>query len=299
MKLISDLMRDDLSTCRFEAWFYPIKKKLGIRRYEHPGFWASTKILFSGLLVLASSAVLAQPLEVMQQTGSKVKEARYIIGVVDTGYDPGEADPSANIRLCKTGHYDYLTKTPNLAYTSKHGTQIMNLIAQKLNSDVDYCFVVYQITDDLDHPGADPGRLGEILLKAIASGVDVVNMSLNSSQGLGQRVEAEEAAFKAAAANGMAVFLASGNAGAKLDKVCDYYPACYGPYQNLVIVGGQKYEDPKEPDHTFNYGSRVSVYAPSWYRDPSTGAVYYGTSYAAPRALAEYILALERKRLGK
>lgn len=249
------------------------------------------------ILVLASfaSIVLAQPLEIDSGASAKLVGPRYRIGIIDTGYNPEKATTTAPIKLCKSGHYDYMTKTENLAYVHRHGTMIMNLIAEKLK-DVDYCFVVYQIMSDGSLTAATED-IASALLKAASAKLTAVNISLNSGKGESAYDEKEELAYKAATANGVVVFLASGNAGVKLNKKCDWYPVCYGPHKNLVIVGGRQYENPKEVETLFNYGPRISVYAPSHYVDGDV--LYRGTSYAAPRALAEYILFLEYKRLGK
>ncbi len=255
-------------------------------------FWWIT--LFS--YFIGATLACGQPLELDPGSAKLAGQSKtYRIGIIDTGYLPSKATEKTRSHLCKDGHYDYLTDTPNLNYTGEHGTRIMNLISAKLAPEhVDYCFVVYQVTTNLNDPGAFPETLAKALLRALAAKLVTVNVSLDSENTIPD--ERERSAFAAATSNGLMIFLAAGNSGNELGKSgCKWYPACYGPYKNLILVGAQKLgEVPMQPEKAYNWGSRVSVYAPAYYDDDDIR--HTGTSYATPRALAEYILFLESKR---
>ncbi len=77
-------------------------------------------------------------------------------------------------------------------------------------------------------------------------------------------------------------------------KKCLQFPECYS-FKNLIVVGAQDYNEPKKHAEYSNYGTRVDLWAPGWYLNKD-GSMSHGSSYAAPRALSEYILYLERKK---
>ncbi len=215
----------------------------------------------------------------------------YKIAIIDTGYDPARA--TVPLKLCKTGHYDYFTKTANLNFRDAHGTRVANLIAEKLKN-VNYCAVIYQ-TATLGTMSTANDRANALNL-AIGEQVVAINMSIQSDP---RTSDVEREAFKFVSEARVAIFVAAGNngdgyQGKNLDKNCNIYPVCYG-FKDLVVVGAQDPENPKEHALSSNYGKkRVDIWAPGYYEDATDSA--FGTSYAAPRALAEYILFLDSKR---
>jgi subtilisin family serine protease len=210
---------------------------------------------------------------------------RYKIAIIDSGYDPTRA--TAPLVTCKTGHYDYFTKTANLAFQGEHGTRVASIVANKLK-EVDYCVVVYQVSTIPNAPlPMNSNDLADAINLAIAEQVDAINISAG---GVGTQSSIERAALVTAANLGISVFVAAGNNSQNLDKDCNYYPACY-KIKGVIVVGAQDYDDPKQPANYSNYGKIVDLWGPGYYQE------YRGTSYATPRALSEYILFLEHKRL--
>lgn len=219
------------------------------------------------------------------------QEPRYKIAVIDSGYDPARAYEPA--KLCKTGHYDFFTKTANVAYYHVHGTHVADVLVEKLK-DVDYCLIIFQVFTETfsDGPKAGAKDIAQALHDSIGLGVTAINMSFGSFVA----VKEEEQALKATATVPIPAFVAAGNDHMDLDKKCGYFPACYSA-KNIVIVGAQDIDVPKMHAEYSNYGKRVSVWAPGYFNKGEESGWKYGTSYAAPRALAEYILFLEHKRL--
>lgn len=215
-------------------------------------------------------------------------EPRYKIAVIDTGYDPSRATTKA--KLCKEGHYDFLTGTPNVNFYQVHGTHVASIIAERLK-DVDYCLVILQVFT-MEGPDAKADDLKQASLKAAALGVVAVNMSFGGTSLLKEEYEGVQALERAH----IPIFAAAGNDHMNLDKNCVYFPACYG-LKNILIIGTQDVTDPKKPAPNSNYGKRVTIWAPGTYEDEDHLQAIPATSYATPRALSEYVLFLENKRL--
>lgn len=221
-------------------------------------------------------------------TGARNAELgpQYKIAIIDTGYDPQRA--TEKLKICKDGHYDYHTNTPNLGFIDGHGTFVANLIAEKL-SKVDYCAEIYEVFADATTMHASD--LAEAIDRAIRAGVIAINISLGSDYLDSVSVES---AMEQASDLGILVFVAAGNHGTDLDKNCWIYPACF-KLKGEIVVGAQDPTDPKEHAIDSNYGKKtVSIFAPGWYDDGENQD--FGTSYAATRALAEYVLFLDHKR---
>lgn len=217
-------------------------------------------------------------------------EARYVIAILDTGYNPAEA--TTKLKLCDKGHYDARTKTNNPNWSSIHGTRVANIIAEKLK-DVDYCVQVinYWI------PGEDLANVEAVgnALEQVGKEARVPDAMNISSEGFGSNSK-EEAAMRRLAEAGTQFFVAAGNSSKNLDLMCTSYPACYD-IDNLTVVGMQDDVDPKVKSKQSNYGKRVDVWAPGYALDKEGNKCAEGTSFAAPRALSEYILFVESKRL--
>lgn len=214
--------------------------------------------------------------------GRDLPKPPFKIAVIDTGYRPDTAAVPA--KLCDSGHFDYFTNTANLNYVHPHGTLIASLIAEKLH-DVDYCLVIYQVAYS-GNGRAYQKDIADAVNRAIGEGVIAINVSLTEKS---ISVEPERQAFEFASKANIPVFIAAGNASQDLDKNCDFYPTCYR-FPNEIIVGAQDPMEPTKHAQSSNYGKVVQAWAPNWYDDGDTQET--GTSFAVPRALAEYVLYL-------
>ncbi len=171
-----------------------------------------------------------------------------------------------------------------------HETRVASIIAEKLQ-DVDYCLVFFQIFTDADF-NTNSWVLKSAAEKAAALRVTAVNMSYTG--GLWQQDEFD--GLVAIDKADILMFIAAGNKTHDLDKACSFYPTCYD-LKHIIIVGAQDIDNPKKHSSFSNYGKRVSIWAPGYYNYDDSEQGRSATSYAAPRALADYILFLEHKRL--
>lgn len=217
-------------------------------------------------------------------------EPRYKIAIIDTGYDPSRA--VFKLKLCKTGHYDYLTKTSNVNFFHEHGTRVADIIAEKLK-DVEYCAIIYQMytTTEKDGPHAELKDEADAINMATGERVTAINLSFSGPDKAPEEIQALDWATQ----SGVTIFIAAGNEHKNLNYKCDVYPACH-KFNRMIVVGMQDYDEPKKHDKDSNYGRRVDVWAPGYSFDKEDN-FEHGTSFAAPRALADYILFLEHKRL--
>lgn len=215
-------------------------------------------------------------------------EPRYVIAIIDTGYNPKLA--TIPLKLCKTGHYDAITNTNNPNWSHPHGTRIANIIAERLK-DVDYCAQIINYYRP-EREVTDVDRLVQALNHVQGRIPDFFNLSY---EGIG-REEGEEASLRRLTEAGAVLFAAAGNGGKNLDFMCNVYPACY-KLKNLYVVGAKSFENPKERAPYSNYGKKVDLWAGGYAIDKEGELCGQGTSYAAPRALSEYVLWLEAKRL--
>ncbi len=219
------------------------------------------------------------------------QEPRYKIAVIDSGYDPSRANVATN--LCKTGHYDFFTRTANVNWYHPHGTKVIDVLSERLK-DIDYCLIilqVYTITRP-DGPYTDANDVAKAINDAVGLGVTAINISMSGAQ----YSSAEATALKNAEKVYLPIFISAGNKSKNLNAHCDTYPACY-ENKNILVVGMQDSEEPKKHSRVSNYGTKVKIWARGDYRMGEETEWTSGTSFAAPRALAEYILFLEHKRL--
>ena len=202
------------------------------------------------------------------------------IAIIDTGYRPPPADSTEpRLKLCPTGHYDLYTNTPTIGYTINHGSAVAAIIATILK-DVDYCAIIYQVLD----PGRNkaPTVFTAMALRMAATqSIVAINVSL-----VGPDPDLyEQVALIGAIKSGAVVFTASGNDNKNLDNRCESYPSCYNlPY--VFPVGASDNNVTRE--QYSNYGSIVKTWYPGsleW-----RGKRHTGTSLAAPRALADWVL---------
>jgi hypothetical protein len=214
------------------------------------------------------------------------KTAKYRIGILDTGYDPESA--TVELKLCETGHYDFLLEQPGISHNHVHGTYIANIIAEKLK-DIDYCAVIYQVQDYLDGY-IYSNKTEDALKRAKSEHLTALNISISGEY----RSLGEESALRSIT-EVTPVFIAAGNKGLNLDEYCNVFPACYD-VKNAIVVGALNYEDPSQHAEISNYGKRVDIWAPAYYKDGDKISIF--TSYAAPRALADYVLYLDNRDKG-
>jgi hypothetical protein len=204
------------------------------------------------------------------------------IAIIDTGYSaPPNMPDSLHIKLCKTGHYDFSTNTSTVGYSgSNHGTVVATIIASILR-DVNYCAIIYQVDD-----GGEPSMKSMIKAYRMArhEGVVAVNLSI---EGIDHDYT-EALALKDLANSGATVFIAAGNRNLNMTQVCISYPSCY-KLANTVVVGATGLDDNEHKAGYSNYGQEVTA----WYPGSVifNGVRQNGTSFAAPRALADFVYA--------
>ncbi len=209
------------------------------------------------------------------------------IAIIDTGYDKTLLDPDGvELHLCAKGHYDFATETSIVNSGNKHGTIVGTIIAEGLQ-DVEYCAVIYQVQGLL---GITAENLTRAVQMAKKEGVFAVNISLEGIN----HAQRERMALYDLGDKGTAIFVAAGNRHQNLDEVCNSYPGCY-KIPNMQIVGASD-ESMEFRAAYSNYGSRIT----SWYRGDFTlgGVQMQGTSFAAPRALADYVSASSQRFAG-
>lgn len=247
-------------------------------------------VFITGLLLISYFAcfVHAEPVKNSMREARVYPQPPYKIVILDSGYDPARAPIEA--KLCKTGHRDMATRTNNINYVHPHGTKVASIIAEKLK-DVDYCLIIMQIFTDGKLQSQDED-IAQVINDAIGLGATAINVSIG-----GNRIfRAERDAFINVSKTGIPVFLAAGNQSHNLDENCNFYPACY-KFKNFVVAGMVDDDYPKQRAKVSNYGKLVDIWAPGYYRLGEVEEWEHGTSFAAPRALADYILFLEHKRL--
>lgn len=208
---------------------------------------------------------------------------KYKIAILDTGYDVARA--STPLKLCKTGHYEFRTNTPIVGFTQIHGTLVASIIAEQLKN-INYCALIYQV-ETKDGHFLDQS-LTRAVSMAIKEGANVVNMSY---QGYTTSLK-ERFALERLSASGAITFEAAGNEGENLDYQCDAFPTCYG-INNIFPVGAIDPDTATRAKYS-NHGKMIKL----WFSGRATlnGDEYNGTSFAAPRALSDYILRKEKRK---
>jgi subtilisin family serine protease len=200
------------------------------------------------------------------------------IAIIDTGYSPRFG--SVPLKLCKTGHFDFMTSKPEVGSVSPHGSIVGAIIAEELQ-DVNYCAVIYQVVGP---EGLTATTVQKAFEKAKTSGIAAINLSLSGRA----HSFAEKNAIKAVADRGTVIFAAAGNDQMDLGNFCNSFPACYS-IPNMYVVGATERENSYPARYT-NYGTKVTIWLPGDYE--FQGQVVEGTSFAAPRALSDYVYSL-------
>lgn len=202
------------------------------------------------------------------------------IAIIDTGWNPIEGMPDyMYLKLCKSGHFDFNQNKAEVGHTENlHGTVVGAIIAAELR-DINYCAVIYNV--DVD---GRPSLANMIKAFNMASneGLVAVNVSI---EGISHDY-LEKRALEKLTSKGTVVFVAAGNRGVNLSEHCSSYPGCY-KVPNVVVVGATGIDDYEHRAGYSNYGQEVTV----WYPGSIlfAGERVNGTSFAAPRALADFV----------
>lgn len=208
---------------------------------------------------------------------------KYKIAIIDTGYDVTRA--VHRLKLCESGHYNFRNDTPTVGFTQIHGTLVASIIAEQLKG-VNYCAVIFQVETKNGH--FLDASLTRAVTMAIKQNVTIVNMSY---QGYMTSLK-ERFALERLSASGAVTFEAAGNEGQNLDYQCDAFPTCYG-IDNIFPVGAIDPDTTTKAKYS-NHGKMIKL----WFSGRTTynGDEYNGTSFAAPRALCDYVLRKEKRK---
>jgi len=218
----------------------------------------------------------------------------YQVAIIDTGFDM-RAGQDIPVKLCKEGHYDFPTKKRGITTTDIHGTLVVSALVENL-AKVDYCVIILTVWSsrskghtqteiDFDTYLDSIKRLHKYIktLKLTA-----INMSASGSG----HIFVEKMLYQDLSKQGVQLFFSAGNDGQSLNKACTVFPACYN-LPNSHIVGAKE-ENSFMPEKYSNYGKVVTVWASG--NVSAAGYSARGTSFASPRALADYLLALQYMR---
>lgn len=205
-------------------------------------------------------------------------QPKYKIAIIDTGYDALLVH-GPKLKLCKYGHFNFANGKNEIGNVSPHGTYVASIIAKELEN-VDYCAVIYNVVMSygLEIPTEN---VISAFYKASYEDVNAINASYDGNI----RSVAERESVRDAAKRVSRIFVAAGNNNLNLDIDCLAFPACFD-VPNMFPVGAMK-ADGSARLSSSNYGSRIKLWFNGVYSD-----THKGTSFAAPRALASYILSL-------
>lgn len=230
----------------------------------------------------------------------------YRVGIIDSGFLQNE--DTSWVKLCPEGHWDFPSNSPGVQRTSVlHGTNVARVFQAGIEASghtEDVCIVIFRLSEK-----ADPSKIAAIesmtraLDMATRQGLLAVNMSVYTDLGL-PRLWGAVKRFT----NQGVLFTASANDGDVLgsDGTCFVFPPCWGyKIPNMFVVGAfdsgiffGKKSLPKGislkrkklgnyqiyPAPYSNKGEVVMTYLPG---QIPTGEE--GTSFASPRAMADYI----------
>lgn len=205
------------------------------------------------------------------------------IAVIDTGFSAQAKDA---VKLCKTGHYDFVNNEKKVGVDEYgHGTVVSAIMSQASKKKY-RCMLVYKVigffgTNDVTKD------IGRAIMHAVSNGAKVINISMGGP-GISYR---NKRIINAALKRGVKFFVAAGNDNVNMDKVCNYYPACYNlDNTNFHVVGSMNALMQKSSYS--NYGAKVNTWI---FGEPIiNGRIFYGTSFASPHAAGLYLLRKEK-----
>lgn len=153
------------------------------------------------------------------------------VAVVDSGFNMKYKD---QVKLCKSGHYDFTTNKAEIGHDSiGHGTEV-SLVIGSINKESNYCLVIYKVfskaTKDV---GVDYNKVYKTALK---ERIRIMNLAFSG----GAKIKDEEMWLNKLSLTGTIILAAMGNENRDLSIQCDTYPACYN-VQGLVMVEGVDY----------------------------------------------------------
>lgn len=204
------------------------------------------------------------------------------IAIIDTGYSKTKA--SFPIKLCDSGHYDFAKNKPTVGFGVDHGSQVASIIASDLNG-VNYCAVIYNVWQNNTVPFENIVDAFRMIEKEDIAAVNISLQGVNYSY-------SERKAIEEVVAKGTQVFVAAGNSNLDLDAMCNSFPGCY-QIKGLHTVGALTPDYQQKASYS-NYGAKVELWYPGDYQTLLDYA--QGTSFASPRALANYVLALSKQK---
>jgi len=167
------------------------------------------------------------------------------VAVIDTGLNL--KDDRFQGVICPTGHKDFTGEGINDIHG--HGTHVTGLI--KKNAGIgNYCILIYKYYSEKLIDRQNLINAISALKEAASNGADIVNFSSGGP-------EFNEEEYLIIKQHPYITFVvAAGNEGHNLDYKCDYYPACLG-LPNMVIVGNCK--NKKVYNKTSNYGKILTT----------------------------------------
>lgn len=201
----------------------------------------------------------------------------YKVAIIDSGFSPMPGDSSV-LKLCKSGHYDYVTKESEVgADYIGHGSFVTYLI-NRHSKTKNMCYLIYKVFGN----GSDEFAIEKAFLKAYKEGARAINFSMV----MFQYSHRARGIVKYITNKGVKIFASAGNSHRNMNTHCTTYPVCFkGINSNLVVVGSTDVYGGVASYS--NYGARIDVYE---FGDMKQ---HRGTSFAAPRALGKYINSLK------
>lgn len=208
--------------------------------------------------------------------GAEAKR-QYRVVIIDSGF---QKSASSRVKLCVDGHFDFIEEKAGIFPTSEsHGTDVAESFTDSLDPKVNACVIVVRavrLTKNRKSKYIEAWRYVDSL-----KNIDAVNASIFNHFG---GFEFRNVVTRVTAR--VPVFTCAGNDSINLNEICNYFPACFRLPNLFVIGAGTPAKMPPVESYS-NYGLPVSAYYPGI---APSGA--QGTSFASPRAMADYLNSL-------